>query len=139
MLGGLKHMSREELQDVWVDNVKRGYNDITSLSKEERIWFTLEPLTTDGIVDHYVNYGATNNSETIEDLKYLGETEIADLMLSINQKFQNCVPTDIDQRNEELMEMDDEFLDEIDSKFWKLCEGFETRLYKYVEAMFGSK
>ena len=132
-------MSREELQDVWVDIVKREHNDITSLSKEERIWFNLEPLTTDGIVDHYVNYGATNNSETIEDLNYLGETEIADLMLSINQKFQNGVPTDIDQRNEELMEMDDEFLNEIDSKFWKLCEGFETRLYKYVEAMFGSK
>ena len=132
-------MSREELQHIWEDIVKRGINDITSLSQEERIWFNLEPLTTDGIVDHYVNYGATNNSETIEDLNYLGETEIADLMLSINQKFQNGVPTDIDQRNEELMEMDDEFLDEIDSKFWKLCEGFETRLYKYVEVMFGSK
>ncbi len=135
-------MSREELQDVWEDIVDRGYEDISSLTKEERVWFNLEPLTTDGIVDHYINHGGMYNSETIEDLNYLGETEIMNLMLSVNQKFKNGVPVDINERNNQLMEMGDEidvFLEKIDSKFWKLCEGFEKRLYRYVESMFDDK
>ncbi|MCJ8315405.1 MAG: DUF4375 domain-containing protein [Pseudomonadales bacterium] len=123
----------ESLKNKW-DEINS--KDFDSLTKNERIWFTIEPLLALGILDQYINYGGEYNSETIEDLGFLGETEIINLMLEINRKFKNGVPEDIDERNDELMEMNEEFLERIDKKFWSLSKEVEVRFENFISLNF---
>ena len=125
-------MKREDFQDKWEEIVGKGYSSYPELSREERVWFNLEPLTTDGLVDHYINYGAEHNSDTIEDLKYLNHNTIADLMTLFNSRFKKGVPFDIDDRNDEIEEFDEEFVEEIDEKYWSLNDSLEESLLSHI-------
>ena len=125
-------MKREDFQDKWEEIVNKGYSSYTELSREERVWFNLEPLTTDGLVDHYINYGAEHNSDTIDDLKYLNQNAVADLMSLFNSKFIKGVPLDIDDRNDEIGEFSEEFVEEIDEKYWDLNDSLDESILTHI-------
>lgn len=78
-------MTRDEAQLAWEIIVDKGYSDYKSLSRDERVWFNIEPLTTDGLWDDYMNTGAEFNAETIEDLDYIGFNSVANLLREFNQ------------------------------------------------------
>ena len=59
-------------QNTWEKLVDKGFDNYKNLKREERIWFNIEPITTHGVWDHYVNGGAEHNADLIEDLLYLG-------------------------------------------------------------------
>lgn len=128
--------TREELQDTWEKIVEKGFDDYNSLKREERIWFNIEPLTTDGIFDRYTNYGAENIHETIEDLKFLGFDDIAELLLEINSFFPNGSPSkDIDERNEQMdnwTEFQDKRTQEIDRIGWERSADLEQAILAYL-------
>jgi len=95
-------MTREDAQKAWEKIVDIGFSDYELLTKDQKIWFNIEPLTTDGIIDHYINYGAKHNKDTIDALDFLGFHDIAQLMLKVNRLFNNATPPeDIDKRNEQ--------------------------------------
>ncbi len=126
-------MTREEAQLAWEGIVDLGFSDYEKLSREQRVWFNIEPLTTDGLIDHYVNYGAEHNADTIEDLEYLGFNDIANLMRNFNQLFPNeKPPIDIDERNELLGEFDEELVESMDEKFWARCDDIEDKLLEHI-------
>jgi hypothetical protein len=58
-------MTREEAQPAWEKIVNTGFSDYHQLSFDQKIWFNIEPLTTDGIIDHYINNGAEHNQDTL--------------------------------------------------------------------------
>ncbi|EDM42895.1 hypothetical protein SCB49_11382 [unidentified eubacterium SCB49] len=132
-------MTRDELQPVWEKIVDIGFSDYEKLTKAERVWFNVEPLITDGIVDHYINYGAEHNADTIEDLETLEFTNVANLMRKMNSKFPNGAPaTDIEKRAEQMENWDEkhgEFIENIDKEFWGLSNELEKKLYLYVNEM----
>ncbi len=45
-------MTREEVQPAWEKIVNTGFSDYNKLTKEQRVWFNIEPLITDGLWDH---------------------------------------------------------------------------------------
>lgn len=71
-------MTREDAQSAWVKIVNTGFSDYEKLTREQRVWFNVESLTTDGLWDHYMNLGADKNLDTIEELEYLIFASIAD-------------------------------------------------------------
>ena len=129
-------MEREDFQNTWEEIVCKGISNYSSLNRQERVWFNIEPLTTDGLIDHYINYGAQHNIETLEDLKLLGQIEVYDLMYRFNHNFKNGVPSDIDERNEQIGQFNESFIDEIDKKFWELCENLEIALLNFIKENF---
>jgi hypothetical protein len=128
--------AREDIQDIWEKIVHKGFDDYNSLKLEERIWFNLEPLTTDGIFDQYTNYGAENIADTIEDLKFLGFNDVAELIEEMNSFFPNGKPAkDIDERNEQIdnwTEKQVERMEEIDNLFWKRSADLERAIITYL-------
>jgi hypothetical protein len=128
--------TREELQDIWEKIVDKGFDDYNSLKPEERVWFNLEPLTTNGIFDLYTNHGAENIHETIEDLKFLGFDDIADAIIEINSFFPNGNPSkDIDERNEQMdnwTEYQSDRTQEIDGFGWDRSADLEQELLLYL-------
>lgn len=131
---------REELQSKWEEIVTKGLNDYQSLSREERIWFSLEPLTTGGIFDQYMNSGAEHISEIIEDLVYLGFDDIAELVRRMNMLFPGGKPSaDIDVRNEIIEDWTDdqeEEMEAIDDEFWEKSEKLDKALLSFISANF---
>ena len=129
-------MKREELQPEWERVVQTGFSDYKKLTKAERVWFNIEPLITGGIVDHYINYGAEYNADTIADLETLNFTKVAELLKKFNSLFPNGKPsTDIDERAEQMEDWDEkheDFLEEIDDKFWKMSDKLETKLELFI-------
>ncbi|WCT11490.1 DMP19 family protein [Mucilaginibacter jinjuensis] len=128
--------TREELQSKWEEIVDKGFRNYESLSRAERVWFNLEPLTTGGLFDQYMNYGAEHIEKTIEDLVYLGLDDIAELIRQMNMLFPDeTPPKDIDKRNEVIQKwtMDQEKqMDFIDEKFWEKCENLEKTLLAFI-------
>ena len=59
-------MTRQEAQAAWEKIVDTGFSDYDQLSSDQKIWFNIEPLTTGGIIDHYINHGAEHNQDTLE-------------------------------------------------------------------------
>ena len=129
-------MKRDELQPEWERIVDIGFNDYNKLTKSERVWFNVEPLITNGIIDHYLNYGAENNSDTIEDLETLNFTKGANLLLKVNLLFPTGKPlTDIDERVEQMEDLGkkhSEYLDNIDNEFWLISDELEKRLESFI-------
>ena len=70
-------MTREDVQPAWEKIVEAGFSNYALLTPDQRVWFNIEPLTTGGIIDHYINHGTEHNLETIADLKSLGFPDIA--------------------------------------------------------------
>jgi hypothetical protein len=129
-------MTREEAQPAWEKIVDTGFSNYDLLTRDQRIWFNIEPLTTDGIIDHYVNHGAEHNQDTIDDLELLGFHDIAELLRKVNGLFTNGQPpTDIDERNEQIVGWNgryDDFLDEIDEQYWELNTALEEALWEHI-------
>jgi hypothetical protein len=126
-------MTREEAQPAWEKIVDLGFSDYTKMTREQRVWFNIEPLTTDGLIDHYINHGAEYNIETMEDLEYLGFGDIADLMRQVNSYFpENKASFDIDERNEIIGKINEKFIDEIDDKFWDRCDELDEALLLHI-------
>lgn len=128
--------TREELQDIWERIVDKGFEDYNSLTREERIWFNTEPLTTDGIFFIYTNEGAENISDIIEDLEFLGLHKISALVKKMNLLFpNNTPPKDIDDRNEIIenwTEKQESKMENIDDEFWDYSEDLEEKLLDYL-------
>lgn len=129
-------MTREEAQIAWESIVEIGFSDYKKLTRDQRIWFNIEQLTTGGIQDIYVNFGAGHITETIEDLEFLGFPDIARLVREINGLFPNGIPPeDIDERNEFIGEWSQEISDEFDKigrRFWPRAKELDQRLLDHI-------
>lgn len=134
----MTNITRQKVQPAWERIVSIGFSDYNKLSREERVWFNIEPLTTDGLWDHYANFGADKNLDTIEDLEYLGFHTVADELRRFNQVyFPAGVPEGPDARQEQLDNFSEDQLEndieEMDSKFWKICEKLEVALLEHIK------
>lgn len=126
-------MTRDDAQPSWEKIVEIGFSDYGKLNRNQRVWFNVEPLTTSGLIDHYVNYGAEHNADTIDDLDFLGFTNIADLMRKLNGHFpQGKPPVDIDERNDQLSKIDESLVDEVDEAFWEESDDLEEALLTHI-------
>lgn len=130
-------MTREEAQPAWEKIVDLGFSDYEKLTREQRVWFNVEPLITDGLWDHYVNYGADTNSDTIDDLDFLSFHSVANQLRKFNTTyFPNGVPKGPDERQDELDKFPENQLlsdiEEMDSKFWKEADSLEKALLEHI-------
>ncbi|WP_297338574.1 DUF4375 domain-containing protein [Algoriphagus sp.] len=130
-------MTREEAQSAWEKIVDTGFSDYQELTRDQRVWFNIEPLTTDGLWDHYMNSGADKNADTIEDLEFLNFSTIAGLLRKFNQTyFPQGVPEGPDARQEQFDKFPEEQLEadieEMDKNFWKVCNDLENALLEHI-------
>lgn len=130
-------MRREEVQPAWEKVVDIGCSNYQKLTRDQRVWFNIEPLTTDGLWDHYMNLGADKNVDTIEDLEYLNFSSIANQLRKFNETyFPQGVPEGPDARQEQFDKFSEEQLEadieEMDNKFWKVCDNVENVLLEHI-------
>jgi hypothetical protein len=129
-------MTREEAQAAWIKIVDTGFSDYNQLSHDQKIWFNIEPLTTDGIIDHYINHGAEHNKDTLQALEFLGFADIAGQMRRINKLFTDGQPPgDLMERNKEWNTWCDKYqglFAEIDEKFWARCADLDKALMEHI-------
>lgn len=130
-------MTREEAQPAWEKIVDTGFSEYQKLTREQRVWFNIEPLITDGLWDHYVNYGADKNAETIQDLEYLNFSSIANQLRKFNKTyFPKGVPEGPDARQEQFDKFSEEQLgkdiEEMDNKFWEVYSDLEMALLNHI-------
>lgn len=130
-------MTREEVQLAWEKIVDIGFSDYNKLTRDQRVWFNIEPLITDGLWDHYMNSGADKNADTIEDLEYLNFSSIANQLQRFNKTyFPKGVPKGSDARQEQLDTFPEEKLEvdieEMDDKFWELSGDLENALLDHI-------
>tara|TARA_B110001450_G_C17273601_1_gene340549 strand:+ start:60 stop:473 length:414 start_codon:yes stop_codon:yes gene_type:complete len=131
-------MTREEAQDAWEKIVDLGFKDYNKLTREQRVWFNIEPLTTDGLWDHYMNHGADKNADTIEDLDYLNFNSVANQLREFNKRyFPNGVPDGPDAREEQFEKFDEDqledYIEEMDDKFWEISDDLESVLLEHIK------
>jgi len=132
-----KKMTREEAQSAYVKIVDVGFSNYNKLPKDQRVWFNIEPLITDGLWDHYVNHGADKNSDTIEDLEYLNFHSIANQLRDFNKVyFPTGVPEGPDARQDQFDKFSEEQLEddieEMDDKFWEISDDLEIGLLNHI-------
>lgn len=130
-------MTRDEVQPAWEKIVDLAFSDYEKLTKEQRIWFNIEPLTTDGLWDHYMNYGADKNPDTIEDLEYLNFHSVANQLREFNRSyFPDGVPEDPDSRQYEFNKFPEDQLEkdieDMDNKFWELSDALDKTLLEHI-------
>ncbi len=130
-------MTREEAQTAWKKIVDTGFSDYQKLTRDQRVWFNVEPLTTDGLWDHYMNSGADKNANTIDDLEYLNFSSIANQLRNFNKiYFPQGVPEGPDARQEQFDKFPEDQLEkdieEMDSKFWETCSDLENALLDHI-------
>ena len=136
-------MIREEAQPVWERIVKRGFTNYHKLTRDERVWFNIEPLITSGLWDHYVNGGADKNADTIEDLEYLNFSSIAKLLHEFNKiVFPNGVPQGPNARQGKFDELPEEALgkqiDKMEDAFGIVSEELEQALQEHINRVVNS-
>jgi hypothetical protein len=130
-------MTREEAQLAWEKIVDLGFSNYPKLTCDQRVWFNIEPLTTGGLWDHYMNYGADKNADTIEDLEYLTFHSIANQLRRFNETyFPIGVPEGPDARQDQLDTFSEEQLEadieEMDNRFWEVCDDLENVLLAHI-------
>lgn len=130
-------MTRDEAQPAWERIVDLGFSNYNKLSREQRVWFNIEPLTTDGLWDHYMNHGADKNTDTIQDLEYLKFHSIANQLREFNKiYFPKGVPEGPDARQEQFDKYPEEQLEnhieEMDDEFWEISEKLENALLEHI-------
>jgi len=130
-------MTREETQPAWEKITDLGFSNYSKLTREQRVWFNIEPLITDGLWDHYINHGADNNTDTIADLEYLNFNSVANQLREFNKTyFQHGVPEGPDARQEAFDEFDEDQLEddieEMDDKFWEVSDNLEKALVDHI-------
>ena len=131
-------MTREKAQDAWEKIVDLGFKDYNKLTREQRVWFNIEPLTTDGLWDHYMNHGADKNADTIEDLDYLNFNSVANQLREFNKRyFPDGVPEGPDAREEQFEKFDEDqledYIEEMDDKFWEISDDLESVLLEHIK------
>jgi hypothetical protein len=130
-------MNREEAQPAWEKIVCVGYSNYQNLTRNQRVWFNIEPLVMQGLWDHYVNYGADRNSDTIADLEYLNFHPIANQLRKFNQTyFPQGVPQGPDARQDRMNTFSEEQviidIEEMENQFWKVCDDLENALLAHI-------
>ena len=136
-----------DFQTDWERLVDKALSNYSSLSADERIWFSIQCLLGDvcngGLISHYYNSGADHNKETITDLKILGYQDIADLLLQINKLFPNEEPSvDVVERNNVISSWEDNnpeldnLLERLDEYFFNKSEELEKALINHIEQNF---
>lgn len=130
-------MTRDEVQPSWEKIVDTGFSDYENLTRNQRVWFNIEPLTVYGLWEHYVNCGADKNADTIEDLEFLNFFSLAGLLRKFNQTyFPEGVPEGSDARQEQFDKFTEEQLEfdieEMDDEFWKLCDDLDNALLEHI-------
>lgn len=130
-------MTRDEAQNAWEKIVDLGFTDYKKLTREQRVWFNIEPLITDGLWDHYVNHGADKNADTIADLEYLNFNSIANQLREFNTIYlPNGIPEGPDARQEEFDKFDEDefedYIEKMDNKFWKESNKLENALMDHI-------
>ena len=132
-------MTRQEAQSQWEKIVDKGFYNYATLTRDERVWFNLEPLANGGIIDNYINNGGEHNLDTIQDLNYLGFNDVAQLMMKINKLFKKGYPpTEINERNDEIESWGEKynlFLDEYENIFWSRSADLEKALVIHINCM----
>ncbi|GAB5556828.1 MAG: hypothetical protein SchgKO_10410 [Schleiferiaceae bacterium] len=133
-------MTREEAQSQWEEIVDLGFSNYDKLTREQRVWFNVEPLIMEGLWDHYMNYGADKNSDTIDDLEYLNFQTVANQLRDFNAKyFPNGVPQGPDARGDVFEKFPESQLEkdanEMDDQFWKVSEDLEKALLKHINQL----
>ena len=131
-------MTRDEVQPALEKIVDLGFSNYSKLTKEQRVWFNIEPLTTGGLWDHYMNHGADKNSETIEDLEYLNFHSITIQLREFNRTyFPDGVPEGPDARQEQFDKFPEDQLEnhieEMERKFWNICNELENALFEHIK------
>ncbi len=132
-------MTREEAQTAWKKIVDIGFSDYKMLTRAQRVWFNIEPLTTDGLWNHYMNYGADKNADTIQDLEYLNFLAIANQLREFNKKyFSKGVPEGPEARQEQFDKYPEEGLEqdieEMEEKFWNVSKELEKALIEHINS-----
>jgi hypothetical protein len=129
-------MTREDVQYAWEKIVEIGISNYDLLTTDQRIWFNIEPLTTNGIIDHYINHGAEHNYDTIKDLEFLEFFDIAELLKKVNSLFKNGEPpTDINERNDQINDWNGQYdilFNEIDEAYWDRNSALEKVLLNHI-------
>ena len=133
----MENMTGEEAQNAWGKIVDLGFRDYNKLTREQRIWFNIEPLITGGLWDHYMNHGADKNADTIADLEYLNFNSVANQLREFNKTYlPDGVPKGPDARQEEFDKFDeDQFeddIEEMDDKFWEISDNLENVLLEHI-------
>ena len=131
-----------DFQEQWEKLVNKTNENLNSLSKEERVWFTVQVLIdvvdNGGMISFFYNYGADYYKETIEDLRILNQKKIIKLLEKIGKVcFKNNIPKDIEKRNEIINSFPDDGklnkkLERIDNEFYKLENKLEEDLVNYI-------
>jgi Domain of unknown function (DUF4375) len=137
----LDEKSLSDFHQNWVKLVNKAFADYNSLTRNERIWFSVESLIgqvdNGGLISHYYNSGADRNIETIEDLEHLGHHDIAELLVKMNQLFPGGQASkDINERNAVISNWPDghhdSLLDELDHKFYEGERSLELKLIEHI-------
>lgn len=132
-------MTREEAQTAWEKIVDIGFSNYKKLTCEQRVWFYIEPLITDGLWNHNMNNDADKNADTIEDLEYLNFSSIANQLREFNKKyFPKDVPEGPDARQEQFDKFQEDGLEqdieEMDEKFCNVSEDLENALLAHINS-----
>lgn len=132
-----ENMTRDEAQDAWEKIIEIGFANYEKLTREQRVWFNIEPLTTGGLWDHYMNYGADKSTDTIADLEYLNFNSVANQLREFNKTYlPNGVPEGPDARQEEFDKYDEDefedYIEEMDNKFWEVSDDLENALMEHI-------
>lgn len=132
-----KNMTRDETQNAWEKIVDLALTDYEKLTREQRVWFNVEPLIIDGLWDHYVNHGADKNADTIADLEYLNFNSVANQLRDFNKTFlPNGVPEGPDARQKEFDKYDEvefgEYIEHMDHKFGEVSDKLENALMDHI-------
>jgi hypothetical protein len=130
-------MTREEAQVAWEKVVEIGFRDYNKLTRDQRVWFNIEPLTTGGLWDHYMNTGADRNTDTIDDLEFLDFYSVANQLREFNKKFfPKGVPIGPDAREKQFDKFPEEeleeYIEDMDDRFWNICDDLENRLLEHI-------
>lgn len=96
-----------------------GLANYNQLTFDQKLWFTIKPLTLGGIIDHYVNPQGNITTTRLKFLECLGFHDLAEQTQKVNKLFTNGqAPTDITERNEQWdswCEEHEELLEEVDA------------------------
>lgn len=129
--------SEEELQLIWNKVVEIGFDSYKKLNREQRVWFNLEPLTTEGLWDHYVNGGGKYNKDIREDLLRLGFPQIAQLLARLNKLFPPLVLGSIWRVNMYISSWpegkNEALIEEVDNAFWEIEPKLTEAIARYVD------
>ena len=148
MFGIFKKKNKEtrplgfEPDENWKNIVIKGINQYDSLTFPERIWFNIRGIidstNNGGLISYYYNSGAENVYDAIDDLKFIGFDNVAEIIQNYNKiLFKNSiVPKDLEERNgfiNKLDEQTDDLLQNLETDLTELIDDLEKQLEIYLK------